>query len=65
MAYTRNAEYRYTSSNKISSRRKQLIALVGSIVIGMIISAAVNALPSSKPVNLSTKATVISAPIKN
>ena len=65
MAYTRNAEYSYTSRNKISSRSKQFIALVGAIVIGMIVSAAVNAIPSSKPVNLSTKVTVISPSIKN
>lgn len=65
MAYTRNAEYRSTSSNRLSSRSKQLIALVGAIVIGMIVSAAVNAIPSSKPVNLSTKVTVISPSIKN
>ena len=65
MAYTRNAEYRYTPTNRLSSRSKQFIALVGAIIIGMIVSAAVNAIPSSKPVNLSTKVTVISPSIKN
>jgi uncharacterized membrane-anchored protein len=65
MAYTRNAEYRYTSTSRLSSRSKQLIALIGAIVIGMFVSAAVNAIPSSKPVNLSTKVTVISPSIKN
>lgn len=65
MAYTRNAEYRYKPTNRLSSRSKQLIALVGAIVIGMIVSGAVNAIPSSKTVNLSTKVTVMSPSIKN
>jgi hypothetical protein len=65
MGYTRNVEYRYMSNKKISSRAKQAIALVGAVVIGMIISAAVNALPSSKPVNLSTKAAIVTPMLKN
>jgi uncharacterized membrane-anchored protein len=65
MAYTRNAEYRSTTNSKISSRGKQMIALIGAIVIGMIISGAMNALPSSKSVNLSTKATTVISPSTN
>jgi hypothetical protein len=55
MAYTRNIEYRYMSSSRISGKAKQLLALGGAIVIGMIISAAVNALPSSKSTSVATK----------
>lgn len=62
MAYTRYADFRYRPTNRVSSRSKQLIALAGAIIIGMIISGAVNAIPSSKPVNLSTK---VSAPIES
>lgn len=58
MAYSRNAEYRYTPSARISSRGKQFLVLIGAIIIGMIISAAVNALPSSKSVNVATKVTL-------
>jgi hypothetical protein len=63
MAYTRNAQYRYMSNTRLSSKAKQMIALVGAIVIGMIVSAAVNALPSAKPVNVATKINIVTPSI--
>jgi hypothetical protein len=65
MAYTRNTQYRLMNNSRITSRANQLFVLVGAIIIGMIISAAVNALPSSKPVNVATKASIISTSVKN
>lgn len=53
MAY--NMQYRYVSNSRISSRGRQMIALIGAIIVGMIISAAVNALPSSKSAKVATK----------
>jgi hypothetical protein len=47
MAYTRTSFAR-VSNTRISSRYNQLIALIGAIVIGMIISSMVNAVPSAK-----------------
>jgi hypothetical protein len=65
MAYTRNTDYRLMSNSRISGRAKQAIALVAAVVIGMIVSSAINALPSSNKVNLSTKATIITPSIRN
>ena len=47
MTYSRSGAYRY-SSNKVSNRYKQFLMLIGTIIFGMIISAAINAIPSSK-----------------
>jgi hypothetical protein len=65
MAYNRNHDYSYMSNTRISSRVKQLIALVGAIIIGMIISATVNAVPSSKSHKVATKSTESAITIKN
>jgi hypothetical protein len=51
------------SNTRLSSKAKQMIALVGAIVIGMIVSAAVNALPSAKPVNVATKVNIVTPSI--
>lgn len=48
MPYARHADYRYPSNNRIDSRFRQFLALVAAVVIGMIISASVNAIPSGK-----------------
>jgi hypothetical protein len=53
MAHSRNMGY--MSNTRISSRANQFVALIVAIVIGMIISAAVNALPSGKKANVATK----------
>lgn len=58
MAYTKTYQYKGVSSSRIASRYNQLMALIAAIFIGMIISAAVNALPSSKTNTVATKATV-------
>jgi hypothetical protein len=47
MAYSRTA-YKGMTNTRIGSRYNQLIALIAAIVVGMIISSAVNAVPSSK-----------------
>lgn len=47
MAYSRTA-YKGMTNTRIGSRYNQLIALVAAIVVGMIISSVVNAVPSSK-----------------
>lgn len=65
MGYSRNATYRAMPSTRINSKAKQLYVLVAVIVIGMIISGAVNVLPSSKPVNVATKASILGTTIKN
>lgn len=48
MAYQRTSSYRYVSNSSITSRYRQLLILIGAIIFGMIISATVNAIPSSK-----------------
>ena len=48
MPYARHADYRYPSNNRIDSRFRQFLALIAAVVIGMIISASVNAIPSGK-----------------
>jgi hypothetical protein len=58
MAYTRTLDYRHISNKRLASRYKQFFALIAAIVVGMIISAAVNALPSSKPQMVSGKADI-------
>lgn len=58
MAYTKNYSYKGISSSRIASRYNQLMALIAAIVIGMIISATVNALPSSKSTPVAAKMTV-------
>ena len=55
MTYKSGA-YRYSSSSKVSNRYKQFLVLIGTIIFGMIISAAVNAIPSSKTTSVAKKA---------
>jgi hypothetical protein len=64
MGYSRNVEYRSLSNTRINSRAKQFLALIVAIVIGMIISAAVNALPSAKH-SVSAKGFAASSVIKH
>jgi hypothetical protein len=44
----KNLDYREISNARISSRMKQVLVLIAVILIGMLISASVNAIPSSK-----------------
>jgi hypothetical protein len=48
MAYSTRLSYRPASQNRTSARSRQAFVLLAVIVIGMIISAAVNAIPSPK-----------------
>lgn len=48
MAYSLRSNYRPASQSRMSKRYKQALSLIAVIVIGMIISAAVNAIPSKK-----------------
>jgi hypothetical protein len=48
MAYSTRLSYRPVSQNRMSTRSRQAFVLLAVIVIGMIISAAVNAIPSPK-----------------
>lgn len=43
MNYTKNIDMRGIGNAKVSSRLKQLLVLLGAILIGMIISISVNA----------------------
>lgn len=65
MAYTRNLAYKSMSNTRISSRYKQWIALIAAIIIGMIISASVNAIPSKVHRTAETQAIQTEQPIRH
>ena len=65
MAYSRNVSYGYMPSSRVPARAKKFLVLVAAIVIGIIVSGVINALPSSKPVSVATKVNVFSPSIKN
>lgn len=48
MAYSTRLSYRPVSHSRMSTRSRQAFVLIAVIVIGMIISAAVNAIPSPR-----------------
>lgn len=48
MTYSRHSAPRYGSRGRFTSRYKQFITLIGVIIIGIIISSAMNAIPSKK-----------------
>lgn len=48
MTYSRHSAPRYSSRGRFNSRYKQFITLIGVIIIGIIISSAMNAIPSKK-----------------
>jgi hypothetical protein len=56
MAYSRNSNYQPIAKNRIAYRYRQAMVLIATIIFGMIISAAVNAIPSSKKTTVATKA---------
>jgi hypothetical protein len=56
MAYQRNVKRSHPAGTRISARYRQFVALIAVIVIGMIISSAVNAIPSAKSRAAATKA---------
>ena len=43
MPYMKNLDYRDVTNARVSSRLKQVLVLIGTILIGMIISITVNA----------------------
>jgi hypothetical protein len=56
MAYSRNSNFHPIAKNRIAYRYRQAMVLIATIIFGMIISAAVNAIPSSKKTTVATKA---------
>ncbi len=48
MPYINNLSYRDISNARVSSRMRQLVVLALVIVIGMLISVSVTALPTNK-----------------
>lgn len=61
MPYMRNADYRDIANARISSRMKQVLVLLAAILIGMLISASVNAIPGTK--SLRAKSTEVTEEI--
>jgi hypothetical protein len=55
MSYSRNIDSRYIGNTRMSSRTKQVLVLVATIIIGMLISATLNAIPQddAKPATAS------------
>lgn len=49
MAHINKLEYKSISNTGISSRVRQVLVLLAVILIGMLISASVNAIPSKMP----------------
>ncbi len=57
MTYSRHSAPRYGNRNRFTSRYKQFITLLGVIIIGIIISSAMNAIPSNKAKSVAGKST--------